>query len=629
MPISEIRLRLPDQNPALFKLVRETTQFLSKKQREENIQQIKDILEDEPRLINVTEKETGESLLTLAIMNRNLELVKLFVESGSNLEYFGYNDNRPLHYAVQSEDIDIIRYLLEKGADINSINGPEQTPIMLAIKKGNVSIVSLLCKFGGYTYRRDNKGKTINDYVSKTKLSNQTRKQIQGIIDVCKKPVEKRLSSVQSVLNDRRKMLEKLGTFYIPSQKTGQCYSDSFQSALYYADGLCTFFIEKALEIKSPSQKNIAIRFPVEGKNIQKFIEKGPDSVVQLYLNFTGLRFKNMVESKPLTQNGKTLRRRKSLTQRSIYTTTGEVCSSVLGIFNTLQKGENNKTLRLDFAEIGNLREDAELMFWNTILKKIPASYGSGGIYPYNALPDSEKKYVVSILVAVFPYMPDRSEYVGHAISINKIFGKWFLCDDNIGFAIPIQITIDEIQNGTIFYKTEGTTLTYYLGDRDYTLKRYGKPKKLLVHDMEKDLPTTHMTEFDFGSRVSDDARFGRSTRKYITWDPKGKAQITDKEYKVINVYDFPIVNEYSNEPAAPMDPSLKKETDDMMHIFIKRGKLDERRLRIIMKMAEKNDTLPEDEDEINVRPISSTTAMTQVVKKDENKVVPKVNFSD
>jgi hypothetical protein len=47
------------------------------------------------------------------------------------------------------------------------------------------------------------------------------------------------------------------------------------------------------------------------------------------------------------------------------------------------------------------------------------------------------------------------------------------------------------------------------------------------------------------------------------------------------------------------------------------------------MKMAEKNDTLPEDEDEINVRPISSSTAMTQVVKKDENKVVPKVNFSD
>jgi hypothetical protein len=615
--MSVITIQSKPEPYEFIRLVKETTHFLGKKARDVNLQKIKDFLEETPRLLNVEDPESFESPLSLAVLNKNMTLVKFFVEKGAYLEHMGMNEDRPLHHAVQVFDEDIIRYLIEKGADVNAVNVVGQTPMMFAIQTGKLNIISLLCKLGGYTFRRDNDGLRADAYVNKAKVTNQTKKQIRTILDVCKKPVEKRLSSVQSVLNDRKKMFQELGTFYIPSQKTGQCYSDSFQSTLYYADGLCTFFIEKALEIKSPSEKTAAKRFPVGRNDIQAFLEKGGvDSIVQLYLNFTGLRFKNMVESKPLRLNvqKKTLRRRPSLSQATIVSTTGEVCSSVLHMFNSKQRGNNaNAPFRLNISDIGNLREDAELMFWNSILKKVPVSYGTGGIYPYNALPESERKFVVGILISVFPYLPETGGFTGHAISINKIMGQWFMCDDNIGYAIPIQITMDEMLNGTIFYKTIGTTISYYLGDKDYTVKRFGKPRKLLTHDFQRPVSPTHLTEFDFGSRVSDDAKIGRSTRKYITWDPKGKALVTDKRYEVIQEYEKTDLGNNEYTPLNPNDPFVKA-ADEMLALFRKREKLDMRRERLFVKLMEKKEekgeviTLADDVDldDLNIRPIAT-----------------------
>jgi hypothetical protein len=614
MSVINIYRKPNEPDPELFRLIKETTNFLGKKAKEDNIQKIKEILEDRPQLINVEDPESFESPLSLAVLSKNLPLVKFFIEKGAYIEHLGMNENRPLHHAVEVFDEGILRYLIEKGADVNAVNVIGQTPMMFAIQTGKLNIISLLCKEGGYTYRRDDDGLRADAYVNKAKVANQTKKQIRTILDVCKKPIEKRLSSVQSVLNDRSKMYRELGTFFIPSQKTGQCYSDSFQSTLYYADGFCNFFIEKALEIKAPSEKTAAKRFPVARNDIQAFLEKGGvDSIVQLYLNFTGLRFKNMVESKPLRFNGakKTLRRRPSLSQATIVSTTGEVCSSVLHMFNSKQRGnDTNAPYRLNLSDIGNLREDAELMFWNSILKKVPASYGTGGIYPYNGLPDSQKKYVVGILISVFPYLPETGGFVGHAISINKIMGQWFMCDDNIGYAIPIQITIDDMLSGTIFYKTVGTTISYYIGDKDYTLKRFGKPRKLFTHDFQRQTSFSHLTEFDFGSRISDDAKIGRSTRKYITWDPKGKALVTDKQYEVIHEYEKTNLGNNEYTPLNPNDPFVKA-ADEMLALFKKREKLDIRREKLFGKLMEKREekgeviNIPEDVDldEFDIRP--------------------------
>ena len=47
----------------------------------------------------------------------------------------------PLHYAVHHEQIEILRLLVESGADLNCISSDNSTPLHLAVKKYKMPIV--------------------------------------------------------------------------------------------------------------------------------------------------------------------------------------------------------------------------------------------------------------------------------------------------------------------------------------------------------------------------------------------------------------------------------------------------------------------------------------------------------
>lgn len=76
----------------------------------------------------------GCSFLNRAVNSGNLEIVKLLIENGADINdrrgIYGESETA-MHMAVEDEKKEILEYLLEKGADTNIINSRNQTPLQL------------------------------------------------------------------------------------------------------------------------------------------------------------------------------------------------------------------------------------------------------------------------------------------------------------------------------------------------------------------------------------------------------------------------------------------------------------------------------------------------------------------
>ncbi|HAB50883.1 MAG TPA: hypothetical protein DCE80_01665, partial [Ignavibacteriales bacterium] len=142
--------------------------------------------------------------LVYAVIRENLELVKLLITSGAdvNLRYTG----TPLETAIEHGNIEIVKLLLEKGADVNGVDNPSlptefqvtlisktliesalkpssklsiikllienganvnikeklygDTPLMRAVERPDVEIVKFILDNGADVNARDNEGRT-------------------------------------------------------------------------------------------------------------------------------------------------------------------------------------------------------------------------------------------------------------------------------------------------------------------------------------------------------------------------------------------------------------------------------------------------------------------------------------
>ncbi|KAJ8668409.1 hypothetical protein QAD02_010072 [Eretmocerus hayati] len=86
--------------------------------------------------------------LEQAVRSRDEVLVKHLVEDNTPVNHlFPFGSLTPLHLAVQSRSLEIAKILLDKGADVNakSLNG--DTPLTLAAKTGNLALIDLLLSY--------------------------------------------------------------------------------------------------------------------------------------------------------------------------------------------------------------------------------------------------------------------------------------------------------------------------------------------------------------------------------------------------------------------------------------------------------------------------------------------------
>jgi ankyrin repeat protein len=91
-----------------------------------------------------TKNDYSWTFLFTAVQRGNLEIVKILVENGANVNITDYNRNTPAILAAKYGFLDILKYLVEKGADINMMDYDGITPLKAAEKYGRSEVVEYL-----------------------------------------------------------------------------------------------------------------------------------------------------------------------------------------------------------------------------------------------------------------------------------------------------------------------------------------------------------------------------------------------------------------------------------------------------------------------------------------------------
>ncbi|XP_065367097.1 protein fem-1 homolog B isoform X1 [Calliphora vicina] len=90
----------------------------------------------------------GATALWVAAGLGHLQVVKLLVNNGANVNHNTKAQSSPLRAACYAGRLDIVKYLIEHGADVNLGNKYNNTCIMIAAYKGHAHVVDTLLKNG-------------------------------------------------------------------------------------------------------------------------------------------------------------------------------------------------------------------------------------------------------------------------------------------------------------------------------------------------------------------------------------------------------------------------------------------------------------------------------------------------
>ncbi len=85
--------------------------------------------------------KVGDSALMFAALGGNLEIVRLLVGHGAEINQSGWTS---LHYCAWSGHTEVCKFLLDKGADIDAASENGTTPLMMAVRGGHMATVKLL-----------------------------------------------------------------------------------------------------------------------------------------------------------------------------------------------------------------------------------------------------------------------------------------------------------------------------------------------------------------------------------------------------------------------------------------------------------------------------------------------------
>lgn len=115
----------------------------------------------------------GEIPINMAIKNNHMEIIKILIFLGVDLNMTDYYGNLPLGEAIMQENLDLAKFLIVHKADVNLCQGSEwsrwvsstnidQRPIELAVFSKNVDMVKLLVSNGAnVNYVANSEGRSL------------------------------------------------------------------------------------------------------------------------------------------------------------------------------------------------------------------------------------------------------------------------------------------------------------------------------------------------------------------------------------------------------------------------------------------------------------------------------------
>lgn len=128
--------------------------------------QLKPNLEKEGRVKFDGHLIEGASALWVAAGAGHLNIVKLLIEHGADINHHTKNVSTPVRAACFDGRLDIIRYLMDHGADINLANGYNNTCLMITSYKGHADVVEYLLENDALPNEQANCGATALHYAA-------------------------------------------------------------------------------------------------------------------------------------------------------------------------------------------------------------------------------------------------------------------------------------------------------------------------------------------------------------------------------------------------------------------------------------------------------------------------------
>lgn len=102
------------------------------------------------------------SAIHYAVFNRNIDMLKMFVDFGADLDIQNKNKQTALHFATEAEHEPIVKLLCASGADPDVADKDHQTPIHIATARSYHKIVDILSeKFKASIMSRTKDGSTL------------------------------------------------------------------------------------------------------------------------------------------------------------------------------------------------------------------------------------------------------------------------------------------------------------------------------------------------------------------------------------------------------------------------------------------------------------------------------------
>ena len=110
-----------------------------------------------------TDDQYRHTPLILAALNNNVEVVRVLLEGGVNVEKANANQVTALHYAAYFGYLEVCRLLLDWRAKVDPLDWLKETPLHDAARSGQLSVAKLLVERGADVRLKNDKGQTASD----------------------------------------------------------------------------------------------------------------------------------------------------------------------------------------------------------------------------------------------------------------------------------------------------------------------------------------------------------------------------------------------------------------------------------------------------------------------------------
>jgi ankyrin repeat protein len=101
--------------------------------------------------------------LTYAAWYGHVEVVRVLLEGGANVDRADADGWTALHNAALDGHLDVCRLLLDWRAKVDPLNMRQNTPLHLAARQGHLSVVKLLVERGADVSVKDGTGQKASD----------------------------------------------------------------------------------------------------------------------------------------------------------------------------------------------------------------------------------------------------------------------------------------------------------------------------------------------------------------------------------------------------------------------------------------------------------------------------------